>query len=456
MSRTLVIGLAVLFAAIAAWFALAARAETEVHFPSPDSTLGTVPMPKGAAIGISGCLASACHGAPAEQLLAGKINGPTWMSSGSCWFAADPHAGTFDLLTDHPRRPVRVTAGEMMKRLGSPIPATEDSRCLACHTNPSLANPDRGEPARVLAIRREGIGCEGCHGNAGGWLREHTAGSDRVNLSASGMTIMTAVPDRAAVCMGCHVGAPRDRGYPVRDMNHDMIAAGHPRLHFDFGESMRRLPRHWDKKKTQTNPAREWLLGRVARAEAACKLLADRADRAARSDSRTPWPEFAEYNCASCHHAIPDPPRVDTLHLEDRRAGTLSWQTIWPATTDPRAGRSALAPVLASMRNPGSREHLSELSSQAAHNLAALKEKIVNLPDADIEELARSVFQESLLTTADTDLLGQLLLGLSSLERSTPRLGADAVEAAFDQYRQRDWAGVRRSLKDLLPRMQRR
>ena len=87
------------------------------------------------------------------------------------------------------------------------------------------------------------------------------------------MTMMTTIADRATICSGCHVGAPADlgRSFAVRDMNHDMIAAGHPRLNFDFGEFMRRLPRHWH----QANPAspvREWLIGRVVHAEAACKL----------------------------------------------------------------------------------------------------------------------------------------------------------------------------------------
>src|SRR5262249_37850457 len=158
----------------------------------------------------------------------------------------------YSLLTDTPRRPVAVTAKQIMAKLGSATPATEDARCLACHTNPSLAEPGATADPHVLGLRREGVSLRACQGDPGGGIRAHTArtGDPGPFYDKTGMTKLYDIGERAMNCVGCHVGAPADkaRGYAVRDMNHDMIAAGHPRLNFDFGEYLRRLPAHWQEK----------------------------------------------------------------------------------------------------------------------------------------------------------------------------------------------------------------
>src|SRR6476660_5000791 len=108
----------------------------------------------------------------------------------------------------------------------------------------------------MASLRSEGVGCEACHGNASSWYGPHTgdtwSAANRPALyQTHGMHKLYDVGERALVCAGCHVGAPADekRGYPVpRDMNHDMIAAGHPRLNFDFADYQRRLPPHWQEK----------------------------------------------------------------------------------------------------------------------------------------------------------------------------------------------------------------
>jgi hypothetical protein len=363
------------------------------------------------------------------------------MASGSCWIAADPHRGAYDALaSDKPRRPGQATAAEIMKRLGSATPATEDARCLACHTNPTLAEPGHTEDARVLALRREGVSCEACHGNAGGWLREHTTGR------TSGMRPLAEMAGRAAACAGCHLGAPAGDGHPVRDMNHDMIAAGHPRLNFDFAEYHRRLPKHW-REPTPVNPAREWLLGRVVHAEAACRLLADRAERS-KNDPRSPWPEFAEFRCASCHHRFADP-----NYAAATPGGSAKWQSLWPVTVMPAAGRAELdghLRVMGAGRVPA--ERLIEPARKAASGYAELRESLASLPDAELTNRARRVFPPELPPAADTDTVGQVLLGLSAMQRGKD----DAVfSRAFEQYRRRDWPGVRTSLDLLLKRIER-
>ena len=213
VSRTLVIVLLTGVAAIAVWLGLPGPSPAEIRMPRRRPHRRPTDA-EGSAVGQSGCLAAACHGGPAAKALRGQVRRANVDGVGDCWLAVDPHAAAYRVLAEKP-------AGEIMKRLGSATHATEDARCLACHTNPALAEPGRTEDGRVLALRSEGVSCEACHGNAGGWLREHTTGQ------TSGMTPLVEVGNRAAACVGCHVGSPAGQGYPVRDMNHDMIAAGH-------------------------------------------------------------------------------------------------------------------------------------------------------------------------------------------------------------------------------------
>jgi hypothetical protein len=106
-------------------------------------------------------------------------------------------------------------------------------------------------------------------------------------------------------------------------MNHDLIAAGHPRLNFDYGTYLRALPPHWAEKDRTVSlpklrPASDefvhWLTGRAAMASAADRLRADRAKRG-------PWPELAEFDCYACHHSLTGESRKP---LGDR-PGALVW-----------------------------------------------------------------------------------------------------------------------------------
>jgi hypothetical protein len=106
-------------------------------------------------------------------------------------------------------------------------------------------------------------------------------------------------------------------------MNHDLIAAGHPRLNFDYGTYLRALPPHWVEKDRDASPAKlrhasdeftHWLVGRAVTAAASYRLLADRANR-------SPWPELAEFDCYACHHNLTGT-KTDPLGY---RPGVLVW-----------------------------------------------------------------------------------------------------------------------------------
>ena len=421
-------------------------------------------------VGMSGCLASACHGAPARDLLAGKIDASTWQSSGSCWAAADPHSAAYSLLTDRPHRPVKVTAKHIMDRYAPGTEATDDARCVACHTNPTLASEKLFGDPHAKALRTEGVSCEACHGNAGGWVSDHTTwkGDRKEAYAKTGMNPLYDLGERAMNCVGCHVGAPADteRGLPVRDMNHDMIAAGHPRLNFDFAEYLRRLPTHWqekDRTKDQLPPrtlntAKVWYVGRVAHAEAACKLLADRAERS-KTDERTPWPEFAEFNCAACHHnlraatdaSVEAQWRKDPTNLAGRPLGATPWQTIWPLTDAPGLGApprdsSPLSEVVRTMSvSRPKRDGVAVTARRVAEEMRPRRHRFVTEEDAGVENAVRGLVAHAPSTVPEWDSAAQLFFGFAALERARPGPSELVPEfrKALAALRTDDWPRVK-------------
>lgn len=422
-------------AAVAVWASLPRTGRGEVRVPGHAESSGVATQTKGTPVGMTGCLAAACHGGPATDVLTGNLDPATWRGSGSAWVAVDPHAAAYRALEGESARAI-------VAKLRTGVAATEDARCLACHTNPALAAPAATPDPRVPELRREGVSCEACHGNAGGWLREHTTWGRQTSGAGFGMTPLQDVGVRAATCVGCHVGAPADpdRGYPARDMNHDMIAAGHPRLNFDFGEYHRRLPKHWhDGERGAQYEARLWWVGRVAHAEAACRLLADRAERSA-DDGRTPWPEYAEFRCDACHHKIPDPERVTRVGV--RPAGSPPWQTLWPLR---------VAPVREVMEGgrPPSPARIIPLARNEARELAAGLPKVAGMSDAAVRKQTMELLLQAEVTGNDRDELGQMLLGLAAHERTrlpTDRRKPDDFRRVIDPLRLNDLKAAREAL----------
>jgi hypothetical protein len=106
---------------------------------------------------------------------------------------------------------------------------------------------------------------------------------------------------RATTCAGCHVGAPLKAHdhpkLPRREVNHDLIAAGHPRLLFDLPSFHERQPRHWQEPKDY-DARTAWAAGQWA-AAAAQATLADSRARA----GEPPF-DFSEQSCYRCHHGL--------------------------------------------------------------------------------------------------------------------------------------------------------
>jgi len=271
----------------------------------------------------SSCSGRGCHGG-SEPVL-GQIVQQNEFSS---WIAHDKHANAYQsLLSDR--------AKTMAKNLGIPS-AHKDLRCLACHTTPQIAVAQTKSDFPLDL----GVGCESCHGSASSkWLGAHTT-SEWKNQSPElkqnsyekeNMPFLSNPFSQTQVCVGCHVGAPAnlDQGIPTRDANHEIMAAGHPRLTFEALSHQINMPPHWNTKKYDKEVNRDleiWTAGQLVALTSSIKLSSHRAELAL--NNQGPWPEFAESSCLSCHADFQQPSwRGKKNYYEGRKSGSLPYDS---------------------------------------------------------------------------------------------------------------------------------
>jgi hypothetical protein len=384
--------------------------------------------------GVASCAAAACHNG----------NGPRGSvgSEYTTWMAYDPHSRAHSVLSE-PRSLLIVKNYRGLKTVQEARPG-KDVLCVSCHVLPGFDNLGRHE--RFSAA--DGVGCEACHGPAEKWLTRHyreewkaLAAADR---QALGMTDTRDVLARAETCVGCHVG----RG--DADVNHDLIAAGHPRLRFEYASYLARYPRHWrladERRRYADFDARAWEVGQLASAAAALELLRERATRPG-----APWPEFAEHECSACHHDLQEPSDHQERGFAGRRPGSPPWGTwyypLLPALARVKGGTEpeAIADIrdlhkLMARRapDPAPVARQAERAAASLHRWAAERNGAVTdgkRLDALLALLAR---QDDLVKT-NWDGAAQLYLGVESVVRGrqnvTPHRSHSGVTEALQDLR---------------------
>jgi hypothetical protein len=294
-------------------------------------------------IGMNSCAARGCHGA-VDSTDPGL--GRVYIKDGAytTWLNYDPHARAYAVLLEP--RSVAIAKKLNADKRNRPLddkPAHEAGLCLSCHS--TAPPPESRNPG--LTPLSDGISCEACHGPAEVWQDKHLSPAWRTLAhlpfakDVDGMTNLSTPAARARLCVECHVGN-RSRGM---DMNHDLIAAGHPRLNFEFATYLASYPKHWREPHEKMAPgsqqaaasadfeAKSWAIGQVVTAGAVLDLLAARALASKEGAVRkvpapeATWPEFSEYECFACHHSLTDPsPRQKPGHA----LGKLPWET-WPS-----------------------------------------------------------------------------------------------------------------------------
>lgn len=267
--------------------------------------------------GAASCATSSCHGGPKAG-----VASPTAPRSSEypLWLERDPHANAWRTLSSE-------NSTQMMKKLGilrdGKISNPDAYKnCLACHSTDRSLLPD-GMTPRIA----EGVGCESCHGPANRWYDAHFQGAASQQLAKQdlGLADLKPLVPRAKACSLCHVGA-KDR-----DMNHDMIAAGHPALYFDMSVYYEAYPKHWrDADPHDPNfRSRLWLAGQIAAADSELELIESRAKGAL---PVSVWPELSNYECTSCHvtlNGIPKPTsQLDRRILASGTAPVRDWNLV--------------------------------------------------------------------------------------------------------------------------------
>ena len=176
--------------------------------------------------------------------------------------------------------------------------ATTAKICLDCHAD-NVPPDRRGEKFQIS----DGVGCEACHGGAERWIESHAEeGATHEDNLARGMYPTEKPEARARLCLSCHVGTED------KFADHDIMAAGHPRMSFELETFTVNQPAHYRvdedyvERKGDIGSVNMWATGMVLKAERQLDLL-----RSGLFAGHGLFPELAFFDCHACHHPMNDP-----------------------------------------------------------------------------------------------------------------------------------------------------
>jgi hypothetical protein len=232
--------------------------------------------------GPGSCASPSCHGA--VQI---KTETNVQQNEYATWVVKDKHARAFANLSND-------VAKRMGRLLGLKETPDKEGRCLACH---ALNVPDEAR-ARTFDST-DGVSCESCHGPASSWLGPHTTkGWTHQQSVAAGMKDLRDPASRADNCLQCHLGTKE------RNVDHELIAAGHPDLYFELASFSAAMPKHWRELNEKPNQQPDPYFDVRALAAGQAVQLRDQLDRVVRNAQGNIWPEYADLDCFACHHSL--------------------------------------------------------------------------------------------------------------------------------------------------------
>jgi hypothetical protein len=342
------------------WRTVAIVATVSCLAPGDGSMPGAAQASEGVApkaLGVASCASSLCHGSAKPLETRGVLQ-----NEYVTWSHFDPHARAYRALLE----PLGVA---IARRMGLPA-AHEAPECLACHTH-VVAPAARGERFQAS----DGVGCETCHGAAERWIAGHyREPRQRAESLAQGLAPLEDPKVLAEVCLGCHVGSAG------RFATHEMMAAGHPRLAFELdtytelwrtsgGREHFRRDADYEARKRSASALEVWSTGLIAATGRSIALIEQHAGVGGA------LPDFALYNCYSCHRAMQvsswagqaDPEHAPgSLRLQDGHARALL--EVAHALDAPRA--ASFRDALREMRRAAGGDR--EAAGRAARDLAAI------------------------------------------------------------------------------------
>jgi hypothetical protein len=361
----------------------------------------------------------------------------------------DPHGQAYTTLFDRRSRRIAQNFWGQAEVAKHPERAP---LCLSCHSTngaQALRDPD---------FALDGVGCESCHGPAEHWRPLHYRNEWKQKSDAAkavlGLAPLKDLRVRAETCVACHVGTGREQ-----EVNHDLIAAGHPRLRFELTGYLAKLPKHWDETaERQAHPdfeARAWVLGQVASARAALRLL---QESGVPPKEAPPWPEFAHYDCFACHHGLGEPSGRQERGYAGRMPGSLpvaDWYWCMPQALL-KVGPALNAPPPAKLQDRLKKLHEAlsrptpnrgEVDAQARQADFELGGWLTGLDDApidartapiDAKKLLRALLADPQPKGTSWDKAAQFYLAVTALHR--------ALEDGAPSHDQTAWQKARQAL----------
>ncbi len=255
-----------------------------------------------------------CHAYTEEEAIRFSRNsvGFIKLNEYKTWKDEDKHSLAFArLLSDRGRRIAGLLKVDVTKSEGG---------CLGCHSASVSEVQNRAKPGDLFD-KNEGVSCENCHGPYSAWAAPHTQVEFRNQSQADwakvGFNDLRSPEIQSEKCLSCHVGN-FDEGKVV---THEMYAAGHPPLpSIEVATFTNSIPRHWwllaERKDSNLRKALGFkegeleqtklaLVGAAVAFRTSMKLLADESKPGAKDSAPGQgWPDFARYDCWSCHHDL--------------------------------------------------------------------------------------------------------------------------------------------------------
>lgn len=245
----------------------------------------------GTHVGVASCAGSTCHGrSEPTGAVVRQDELMIWQDEST---PAGAHSRAFRVL-QYPR------SQAIAKRLGIGE-ATSAPMCLGCHATPAA---ERGGRFQVS----DGVGCEGCHGAASGWLASHYAvGASHAQNVARGLVPLEDPKVRADKCLDCHFGSDA----PGQFVNHRIMAAGHPRIAFELDlfttlQQHHNEDRDYVQRKGRSNGVQTWAVGQAMALERSLALFQN-----PQRGTEGAFPEFYFFDCHTCHRRISDNPNFE-------------------------------------------------------------------------------------------------------------------------------------------------
>ncbi|HYC88926.1 MAG TPA: multiheme c-type cytochrome [Thermoanaerobaculia bacterium] len=387
--------------------------------PAADSTPGRY-------VGVASCANAGCHGSTQPLNTTSVLQNEYYT-----WLNNDRHAGAYNVLFNE--RSARIAKNMRLKKR-----AYEEAVCLDCHTT--------NIPAQLVSGAvdlEDGVQCEVCHGPASGWRNEHTEeGWTHEQSVARGMIDLRSINARGTVCAGCHIGNAK------KEVDHELIASGHPILAFELDNYTESMPPHWTPNR-ESHGLRAWAVGQVV----SFREYLDNLSRHARGNE---WPEFSDMSCYNCHHDLKDSTWRQVRGWPDR-AGLPSWTP----------QRWAVLRLILDRVSPGARSELDPLVSQLSLGVARMNNpsgvasaadraravvsplvarvEATSWSDADVRALMSTITNDEAIL-ADVHSAEQAALALQSLASVRTRRDArllrgpltKSIDALFEELKDRD------------------